>query len=289
VNSVAKTSLDLQAFATPPTQMVTASSGWSAVNVREIWQFRELLLTLAGRDVRVRYKQTALGAIWVVFQPLLAAGIFSFVFTLVAGLDAPGGLPYFLFTFTSLLAWNAFANVLNRSSGAMVANAPLVAKVYFPRMIMPLATLFTTLVDFMVALALLAVILPIFWHYPGWNVLLMPAILLLLLTLAMGVGLCASATAVIYRDALYVLPVLAQFLMWVSAVLFPTEEVPERYLHLFYLNPVVSQIEAFRWSLLGAGQVHWGYLAYSAIVTLVVFFCGAMAFRRMERRFADVI
>ncbi len=281
--------LDLSLYPTKPTQLLTASRGWTSLNLREVFNSHELLFSLAGRDLRARYKQTVLGVVWVVIQPLLAAGIFSFIFTLVAGLKAPGGLPYFLFTFTGLLAWNSFASVLTRSSGALVGNAALVAKIYFPRLVLPLATVLTVLVDFLVTLVLLLVLVVVFWHLPGPTVLLAPICLAILWGLALGVGLLAAAVAVSYRDALYILPVFTQFLMWGSAVLFPVEQVPEKYVGVLYLNPLVSVIEAFRWSVLGEGTVQWEYLGYSAIFTGVVLLCGLFAFRRMERRFADVI
>ena len=280
--------LDLSLYAGRPTHLLTGSSGWS-LNLREVWQSYELLFSLASRDVRARYKQTILGVVWIVVHPVLAAGIFTFVFTLVAGLKAPGGVPYFLFTLSGLLAWNGFNSVLSRSSAALVGNAALVSKVYFPRLILPLATVLTVLLDFIVTLALLAILLAVFWHLPGGTVLLMPVCVVMLWALALGVGLCAAAVAVNYRDALYVLPVVSQMLMWASAVLFPTERVPPKYLSLLYLNPLVSVIEAFRWSVLGVGHVRWDSFAYSAVFAFIVLLGGAFAFRRMERRFADVI
>lgn len=281
--------LDLSLYPTRPTHLLTATSGFVAPSLSELWQSRELLVSLAWRDVRARYKQTVLGALWILVHPLLAAGIFTMIFTLVADLKAPGGLPYFLFTFSGLLAWNGFSSVLSRSSGALVGNAALVSKIYFPRLILPLATVLTVVVDFLVTLALLAVLVVIFWHPPSWSILLMPICVALLWALALGVGLCAAAVAVTYRDALYVLPVLTQFLMWGSAVLFPTERVPQRYLSILYLNPLVSLIEAFRWSVLGVGKVQWDAFGYSAAFVAVVLLCGTIAFRAMERRFADVI
>lgn len=284
----ASAQLDLSLYPTPPTQVVSASTGWSALNLREVWQSHELLVSLAWRDVRARYKQTALGIVWVVVQPLLGAGIFAFIFSLVAGLKAPNG-NYFLFVLAGLVAWNSFSAILTRSSGALVGNAPLVSKTYFPRLVLPMATVLTTLIDFLVTFTLLILLVAIFWHLPGWSVLLVPVCIALLWALSLGIGLCAAAVAVTYRDVLYALPVLSQFLMWGSAVLFPTSQVPERYLWIFYLNPIVSLIEVFRWAMLGAGSVRWDYFAYSSLVVVIVLLCGTFAFRRMERSFADVI
>lgn len=281
--------LDLSQYPDPPTQLLGASRGFAPLNLSELRRSHELLISLAVRDVRARYKQTILGAAWVVLQPLIAAGIFTFIFTIVADLKAPEGVPYFLFTFTGLLAWNSFSSVLTRSSGSLVANAGLVSKVYFPRLVLPLATVLTVLLDLLVASLLLVVLLLFNWHLPGWTLLLLPPCILMMWGLALGAGLCGAAVAVSYRDALYILPVVTQFLMWGSAVLFPTEQVPERYLPILYLNPLVSLIEAVRWSVLGVGELRWAYLAYSAAFTGVVLLGGLIAFRRMERRFADVI
>ena len=281
--------LDLSLYPEPPTQLLTPTSGFVSVNLREVWQSYELLFSLARRDVRARYKQTALGALWILAHPLLAAGIFTFIFTMVADLKAPGGVPYFLFTIAGLLAWNGFSSVMSRSASALVGNAALVSKIYFPRLILPLATVLTVLVDFLVTLALLAVLIVAFWHLPGWSILLMPFCVALLWALALGIGLCAAAVAVSYRDALYVLPVLTQFLMWGSAVLFPTDRVPQQYQWILYLNPLVSLIEVFRWSVLGVGSVRWDAFGYSAGFAGLVLLCGMIAFRRLERSFADVI
>ena len=281
--------LDLSRYPTPPTQLLAATRGWAGVDLAEVWRSRELLASLAWRDVRARYKQTALGAAWVVAQPLLAAGIFSFIFTAVADLRGPGGVPYFLFTFAGLMAWNAFSGVLSRSSGSLVGNSVLVSKIYFPRLVLPLATVVTVAVDFLIVLGLLALLVLAFWHPPGVGLLLMPVCLGLLWGMALGFGLIAAAVAVTYRDVIYVVPVVTQFGLWASAVLFPVDRVPARFREWFYLNPLVSLIEAFRWSVLGVGEVRWGYFAYAAGFTALLLFVGALAFRRMERRFADVI
>ena len=281
--------LDLSLYPEPPTQLLTPTSGFVSVNLKEVWQSYELLFSLARRDVRARYKQTALGAFWILAHPLLAAGIFTFIFTMVADLKAPGGVPYFLFTIAGLLAWNGFSSVMTRSASALVGNAALVSKIYFPRLILPLATVLTVLVDFLVTLTLLTVLVAVFWHLPGGSILLMPVCVALLWALALGIGLCAAAVAVSYRDALYVLPVLTQFLMWGSAVLFPTERVPQQYQWILYLNPLVSLIEVFRWSVLGVGSVRWDAFGYSAGFAGLVLLCGMIAFRRLERSFADVI
>ena len=272
-----------------PHLTIRPRSGWAALDLREVWLFRDLLFTLAGRDLKARYKQTALGVAWVILQPLMAAGIFAFVFGSVAKLEAPGAVPYFLFSFVGLLAWNAFSGTLSRASQAMVNNEHLVSKVYFPRLILPISTVFTALIDFTVALGMLVILLLLFWHLPAANILLMPVCLLLILMLSLGIGFAATALAVSYRDISYILPVALQFLLYASPVAYALREVPEQYRAIYLLNPLAPLLEAFRWSVLGEGEVLWGYLAYSAAVAVLVFTAGAFVVKTMERKFADVI
>lgn len=265
-------------------------SGWAALHLGEVWAFRELLLTLAGRDVKIRYKQTALGVIWVVLQPLLAAGIFSFVFGKVAKLSTDG-VPYFVFSYCGLLAWNAFSNTLSKASACLIGNSQLISKVYFPRMILPFSTVPSTLIDFAVALAMLAVVMPAYGVTPGWGVVLLPVWLSLILLLAVGFGLITSALSVSYRDVQYILPVLLQFLLYASPIAYAVSQVPVRLRPFYFLNPLSSLLEAFRWSLLGplGGTINGPNLAYSTFVCVAVFLLGLVSFSRMERRFADVI
>lgn len=264
-------------------------SGWRALDLREVWQYRNLLLTLGGRDVKVRYKQTALGATWIVVQPLLGAGILSFVFGTVAKLPMPNGIPPFLFTFVGLLAWGVFAKTLGRTAGSMVSNQQLVSKVYFPRILLPLSSVFTALVDFGVTLLMLAAMLAVYWHAPGLHVLMMPVAVVLLLMFALGVGFCATSVAVRFRDVDYVIPVLTQLLMYASPVAYDVSVVPERYRDLYLLNPLAAILQAFRWSVLGVGEVPWNHLGYSAATAFAVFVAGAYFFKRMEKSFADII
>lgn len=289
---------DTSSPAQTPYVVIRATTGWRALNLREVWQFRDLLLSLGGRDVRVRYKQTALGVVWIVLQPLIAAGLLSFVFGNVAGLKAPGPVPNFLFVFTGFVGWTVFSKTLTRAASSMVGNQQLVSKVYFPRLVLPLSSVLSTLVDFAIALSMLAVLLGLYWHLPGVNVLMMPVCLGFMMMLAMGLGLCATAIAVSYRDVDYLIPVFTQFLMYGSPVAYDVSKVvekveqgriPEWVLQLYYMNPMVALLEGFRWSVLGVGQVHPGYLAYSAAASLFVFLLGAYAFKRMEKSFADVI
>lgn len=273
-----------------PHVSIRPAKGWQGVDLREIWHFRDLFLTLAERDIKVRYKQTVLGVFWVVIQPLLSAGILSFVFGSVAQFEAPSGIPYFLFAFAGTLAFTSvFSTTLTRVSNSMVGNQQLVSKVYFPRLILPFSTTSSTALDFFVGLGMFVVLLLVYWQLPGWTVLLMPFCLLLLLLMALGIGLIATALAVSFRDVLHILPVATQFLLYASPVAYAVAEVPEAYRTLYYLNPLAAVLEAFRWAVFGVGNVEWGWFGYSAAVAAVLFLMGVFLFKRMERKFADVI
>ena len=271
-----------------PYLTIKPTSGWQAINLRELWQFRDLLLTLAQRDVKLRYRQTALGALWVLLQPLMAAGIFSFVFGKVAKLPSDG-LPYFVFAYAGLLGWNAFSSTLTKASGCLLQNANLVSKVYFPRLVLPLSVVFSTLIDFAVALGLMVVLMAVYHVAPTAALLLLPVWLALIVLLAVGVGLYASALTVTYRDVQYVLPVVTQFLLYASPVAYAVSAVPAHLRLVYFVNPLSGLLEAFRWSLLGTGHLDARIVAYSVSVTLLVFAGGALSFKKMERKFADVI
>lgn len=275
------------------TVRIRPTTGWAALNLAEVWRFRDLLLTLGSREIKVRYKQTVLGVAWVTLQPLIAAGIFSFIFGKIANLQAPGGIPYFLFVFAGMVAWNLFSRSLQASTGSMVANAGLVSKIYFPRLILPFSTLMVVSVDFLVALVLMFVLVGAYWGGFSWALLLMPVPLTILMLMAMGIGLIATSLSVKYRDIGHIMPVFSQFLLYGSPVAFPLEKVREaipEYYHWYYIvDPVVAPLEAFRWTVFGEGDPAWPFLAYSAAVAVGIFFAGAVVFKRMERTFADVI
>jgi lipopolysaccharide transport system permease protein len=293
VNGAARASVaDLPPLPDEPLHRIRPPSGWAALNLAETWQFRDLLMTLGTRDLKLRYKQTALGMAWVILQPLVAAGIFSFVFGKVANLKPPGDIPYFVFSYAGLLGWKVFESTLTKAGACLVGNQQLVSKVYFPRLILPLSTVPSTLVDFAVAAGVMAVLAAV---TPGvtlsLGVLLLPVWLLLLLLSSLGAGLIASALMVSYRDVQYVLPVFTQFLMYASPVAYGLKNVPDGLRLWYQLNPLSPVLEGFRWSVLGptAGDMHWGLAAYGASFAVAMFVIGLLAFRGMERRFADVI
>jgi lipopolysaccharide transport system permease protein len=254
----------------------------------ETWHARDLLYTFADRDLRLRYRQTALGVVWVVLQPLIAAGIFTFVFGTVAHLSSEGK-PFMLFTFAALTGWNLFSGVLTRASSCLVGNAHLVSRVFFPRLILPLSVMPAAIVDFVVALGMFAVLLAVYGVAPTAAILTLPFWMLLLGTGAFGAGLVAASLMVKYRDVQYVLPVAAQLLLYASPVAYAASSVPEKWRTLYYLNPLVAAIEGLRWSLLGTEAPSGGSVAWSAAVAAVAVVAGIVVFRRMERGFADVI
>ena len=259
------------------------------LDLAELWEYRDLLLTIASRDIKIRYKQTALGVTWVLVQPILAGGIFAFVFGRVANLPAPAGIPYFLFVLAGLLGWTLFSTTLLRASGSMVSHAHLVGKVYFPRLVLPLSGIFTALLDFGVVFALLLVLLPIFWHWPPATIFLLPIPLALLLALSLGLGLIAAAVSVRYRDIAWVLPTAVQFLLYASPVAYSTAAVPAAYRFLYFLNPLAALLDWCRWSMLGIGDISTPHVLYAAGVSIGLLIVGSLVFQRMERTFADVI
>jgi lipopolysaccharide transport system permease protein len=263
--------------------------GWAAINVHELWEFRDLLMALAQRDVKLRYKQTALGVIWVVLQPLLAAGIFTFVFGLLAKMPS-GGKPFFLISFTGLLGWNLFNNVVTRASGCLVGNSQLISKIFFPRLLLPLSTVPSALIDFAVALAMMVVLMFVYRVTPSPTLLALPLWIIVLLLSSAGVGMWSAALAVSYRDVQYIVPVVLQMLFYASPAAYEAAlVVPQKYRTVYYLNPLASILDGFRWSLIGSTAPQWNYVVYSIVISTAFFVVGAYVFKKMERRFADVI
>src|SRR6266540_3495936 len=269
--------------------VIEPSRGWRAVDLREVWRYRELVYFLALRDVKVRYKQTALGVTWVLLQPLLAMGIFSIVFG-SRGLTTDG-VPYPLFVISGLVPWFYFANATAGASGSVVGNTQLISKVYFPRLAIPLAAVLANLVDFAIGTLLLLVLLPIFGVAFGWELLALP-VLIVLLVLAvlavLGVSVWLSALDVQYRDVRYAVPFLLQVWLFATPVIYASADVPEHWRLVLALNPMTSLIEFFRSVILGAGDPPLPRLAFSVLLVLLLLGTGLLYFRRMERTFADV-
>jgi lipopolysaccharide transport system permease protein len=273
----------------PPHVTIRPSKGLVALRLGEVWQFRDLLFSLAKRDLKLRYKQTAIGVAWVALQPLMGAGVFAFVFGSVAGMSAPGQLSYFLFSYAGLLGWNVFSGTLSKVGGSLVGNSHLISKVFFPRLVLPLSILPSTLLDFAVASVMLVALMIWFAQPPFWGLVLLPVWMAMLLALAMAIGLTISALAVWYRDVIYVMPVILQIVLYASPVAYGVERVPEHLRFWYFLNPVSAPLQAFRWSILGVGELPMQELAISAGISAALLVFGVVNFKRMERRFADII
>lgn len=271
-----------------PTVRIEPSQGLLALELREAWAYRELLAFLVWRDIAVRYKQTALGAAWSILQPLLTMVIFTVIFGNFANMPSDG-LPYPIFAYTALLPWNYFSQAISRSGSSLVGNANLISKVYFPRLIVPIAAAVAPLVDFAVAFVILIGMMLWFGIAPNWGVLALPLFLLLAFFTALAAGLWLSALNVRYRDVAYTIPFLVQVWMYVSPVVYSISLVPEKWRLLFSLNPMTGVIEGFRWALLGKASPDFGVMAVSALVVLGLLFSGLIYFKRMEQTFADVI
>ena len=271
-----------------PCVVIAPSRGWVALNFRELWAYRDLLWLLAGRDVKLRYKQTILGAVWVVLQPVVAALIFSVILGRFTKWPSDG-LPYPLFVFTGMLPWNFFAGTLQRAGNSLLTDARLISKVYFPRLLIPLASTGAVLIDFAVTLLVLIGLLFYYQISPSWRLVTVPFFLLITTLTAVGVSLWLSALNVRYRDFLYAIPFLIQVWMYASPVAYATTIVPENWQWIYSLNPAVGFIEGFRWSLLGKGVLTPLMVILSSVAASILFVSGLYFFRRVERSFADVI
>lgn len=254
----------------------------------DIWRFRELFYILSWRDIKVRYKQTVLGAAWSIIRPLLTTIIFTIVFSKIAKLDNPGNAPYALMVFAGMLPWQFFSNALSEASNSLVGNANLITKVYFPRMIIPASSVITSLVDF--AISFLILIVMMFWyHYiPSWHIIFLPVFIILAFLCAFGVGLYLTAVNVKYRDFRYIIPFIIQFGLYITPVGFSSSVIGDQWKLLYSLNPMVGVIDGFRWCILG-DPMHWTSFIFSSIVILIFLFIGVKHFRSMEKSFADNI
>jgi lipopolysaccharide transport system permease protein len=271
-----------------PSVLIAPRKNWFDLDLRGIYEYRELLYFLAWRDVKVRYKQAAIGVGWVVLQPLMTMVVFTVIFGRFAKLPSDG-LPYPIFTFTALLPWNYFAQAIAQSSTSVVRNSGLVTKVYFPRLIMPIASTIAPLIDFAVGFVVLLGMMAWYGVTPGWGLLALPLYLLLVLLTSLATCLFLSPLNVRYRDVEHAIPFLMQVWMYASPVVYSVRIVPEKWRALYSLNPMVGVIEGFRWALLGNGSPDFVVMAVSAVMVTVLLVAGLVFFRRMERTFADVI
>jgi len=255
--------------------------------LKEFWQYRELLYFLTVRDIKVRYKQTVLGGLWAILQPFMSMVVFTIFFGMLAKIPSDG-LPYPIFVYTALLPWQFFSNGISNAGNSLVASSHLISKVYFPRIIIPAASLGAGLLDFLVAFSILIFMILYYGIFPGTGILLLPFLMLIIVIASLGVGMILSALNVAYRDFRYVIPFLVQFWLFATPVIYPASIVPENWRWLINLNPMAGLISAFRSSLLNT-PILWNDLLISGAVSIVLFIMGITYFTRMERRFADII
>ena len=268
--------------------IIRPSRGWVPLKLADLWAYRELLYFLVWRDVKVRYKQTVLGAAWAIIQPFLTMVVFSVVFGRLAKIPSDG-LPYPVFAYCALLPWQLFAHALTESGNSLVASQNLITKVYFPRLVIPLAAVLGGLVDFAIAFLVLLAMMAYYGIAPTAAVATLPLFLLLAVATALGVGLWLSALNVQYRDVRYTIPFLTQFWLFATPVAYPASLVPEPWRAVFGLNPMAGVVEGFRWALLGTAHAPGPMLAVSGAVVLALLVGGLYYFRRMEKTFADVV
>lgn len=254
---------------------------------RDLWRYRELFIFLAWRDILVRYKQTVFGVLWAVLRPFLTMVVFTIVFGKIAKLPS-GGVPYPILVYAAMLPWQFFSSAFSEASNSLIGNANLLTKIYFPRIIMPTSTVIVALVDFFIALGILAVLMVFYRYAPSWNILTLPVFILLAFLTAMGAGLYITALNVKYRDFRYVVPFIVQFGLYISPVGFSSDVVPEKWRLLYAVNPMVGVIDGFRWAILGR-SLHIQSFVLSVGVSIGLFILGLWYFRKTERTFADVI
>jgi lipopolysaccharide transport system permease protein len=271
-----------------PTFRIEPARGWITIGFWELWQYRELLYFLTWRDVKVRYKQTALGAAWAIIQPFFMMVVFSLFFGRLAGVPSDG-IPYPVFSFCGLLPWQLFAHALTESSNSLVGSQNLITKVYFPRLVIPIAAVLGGMIDFAIAFVILLLMMLYYGIVPSWAIVTLPGFLLLALLTALAVGLWLSALNVKYRDIRYTINFLVQFWLFATPVAYPSSLIPEQYRAIYGLNPMAGVVEGFRWALLGKTEPPGAMLWVSVAVVVALLLGGLYYFRHMEQEFADIV
>lgn len=270
-----------------PVTRIEPAKGWVSLQLRELWAYRELLYFLVWRDIKVRYKQTILGASWAIIQPVFNMVVFTLFFKRV--FDMQNGIPYEVFTLAALVPWTLFENGLNQSATSLVGNANLIKKVYFPRLAVPISTVLSGIVDFCLAFLVLLAVMLWFRITPTINIIFLPLFILLALLTSLGVGLWLSALNVQFRDIRYTIPFLARLWFFATPIVYPSATLSEPWRTIYGLNPMVGVVDGFRWALLGRGAPAWGMVSVSVVAAFMILLTGALYFRRMEKNFADVV
>jgi len=265
-----------------------ASKGWALPKLRELWEYRELLYFFAWRDIKVRYKQTVMGALWAIIQPFFTMVIFSLFFGRLANVPSDG-VPYPVFSFTALVPWTFFANALAQASNSLVSNANMIKKIYFPRLALPIATVLAGIIDFAVAFIVLLGIMLFYGLVPTVNIIWLPFFALLALVTSLGVSLWLAVMNVQFRDVRYTVPFLTQAWLFMTPIAYPSSLLSEPWRTLYGLNPMAGVVEGFRWALLGTDTAPGKMIIVSSMVALILLIGGAFYFRRMEESFADVL
>jgi lipopolysaccharide transport system permease protein len=272
-----------------PHRRIQPTRGWVSLKLRELWTYRELLYFLVWRDVKVRYKQTLLGASWAIIQPFMTMVVFSLFFGRLAQIPSDG-IPYPIFSYAALVPWTFFANGVTQSANSLVGSANLIKKVYFPRLTIPLASVLAGVVDFVLAFAVLIVMMLFYGIAPTANVIWLPFFLLLAFVTALGAGLWLSAMNVQFRDVRYIVPFLLQFWMFATPIAYPSTLIEDPTLRALYgINPMTGVVEGFRWALLNTDTAPGPIIIVSTVAAVVLLVSGAFYFRRMEKSFADVV
>ena len=271
-----------------PVIVVKPSKGWISLRLDELWQYRELLFFLTWRDIKVRYKQTVLGAAWAIIQPFFTMVVFSLFFGKLAKVPSDG-IPYPVFAYAALVPWTFFANGLNQSSNSLVGSATLIKKVYFPRLVVPIASVISGVFDFILAFVVLLGMLLYYGIFPTVSIVWLPFLLLLTFITSLGVGLWLSALNIHFRDVRYTIPFLTQFWLFATPIAYPSSLLSEPWRTLYGINPMVGVVEGFRWALLGTDTAPGPIIIVSTVVALTLLVGGAFYFKRLERTFADVV
>ncbi|MCK6583496.1 MAG: ABC transporter permease [Anaerolineales bacterium] len=274
----------------PATIYIKPTTGLAALNLKDLWAYRELVYFMIWRDVKVRYKQTMLGAAWAIIQPVLTMIVFTFLFGRIAKLPTDGDIPYPIFSYTALLPWGLFTAALNQAARSLTTNQSMVTKIYFPRLVLPLASILSGLVDFVIAFVILIGLMIYYGVTPSINAIwALPLFLLLAIVTALGVALWLAAINVQYRDVNYALPFLTQFWLFITPVAYSSNLISEKWQLVYSLNPMAGVVNGFRWALLGANTGPGPEMAVSVVISILILIGGLFYFRNMEKTFADTI